>query len=125
MTRSLLAGLLLAALLIGCAGASASPSHTFGDVERVWCGAHPVAAVNAGVDLGIPPSRFVTHKAGVEQASLDGDAQRAQSLILQWVGQELTATDSDPHPDMKSMPSWEADAAADFERACIAAYEAR
>jgi hypothetical protein len=81
--------------------------------------------VNAGVDLAIPPSRFVTHKAAVEQASLDGDSQRAQSLILQWVGQEITATDSDPHPDMKSMPSWEADAAADFERACIAAYEAR
>lgn len=125
MTRPLLAWLVLAALLTGCAGLGASPSPTFGDVQRVWCGAHPVAAVNAGVDLAIPPSRFVTHKAGVEQASLDGDSQRAQSLILQWVGQEITATDSDPHPDMKSMPSWEADASADFTRACIAAYEAR
>jgi hypothetical protein len=125
MTRSLLTGFLLAVLLVGCGGGGGSSSSAFGDVQRVWCGAHPDAAVNAGVNLGIPPSRFVTHKAAVEQASLDGDAQRVQGLVLDWVGQEITATDSDPHRDLKSMPSWEADAASDFQRACLAAYGAR
>lgn len=124
VTRSLLAGLLFG-LLVGCAGPGTSSSPTFGDAHRVWCGAHPVTAVNAGADLGIPPSRFVLHKAGVEQATLDGDSQLAQSLMLRWVGEEITATDSDPHPDLRSMPSWEADDAAAFQRACVAAYEAR
>ena len=117
--------LLLATLLVGCAGVGAPAAPTLGDVQRVWCGAHPVAAVNAGADLGIPASRFVSHKAAVEQASLDRDSARAQSLILGWIGQEITATDSDPNPDIESMPSWEANAAADYQRACSAAYEAR
>jgi hypothetical protein len=116
--------LVLALLIAGCGSAASSPAPTFGDVQRVWCGAHPVAAVNAGTSLGVAPSRFVVHKAQVEQASLDGDSDKATSLILAWVGQEMTATDSDPHPNVESMPSWEADSAADMARACMAAWEA-
>lgn len=117
--------LLSVVLLAGCAGIGPSPSPTFGDVQRVWCDAHPVAVNNAGAALGIPPSRFVAHKAAVEQATLDGDQELATRLILNWVGQEITATDSDPHPDLKAMASWEADSATDFERACSAGFEAK
>jgi hypothetical protein len=111
---------ILAAVIAGC---SAAPA--LGDTERVWCGAHPGAVVHAGASLGISPSRFVIHKAGVEQAELDGNTNLATSLILQWVGSEMTATDADPHPNINSMPSWEADAPADFQRACLGAYGAR
>lgn len=119
MTR-IVAAAVLAAVLVACGGSAA-----FSDAQRVWCGAHPLVVVHAGGSLGIAPSRFVQHKAEVEQASLDGDQARVQSLILAWVGQEITATDSDPHPNVDSMPSWEADVPADFQRACVAAYEAR
>ena len=119
------AGLLSVVLLAGCAGIGATPAPTFGDVQRVWCDAHPMAVVNAGEALSIAPSRFVTHKAEVEQATLDGDQDLATSLILAWVGQEITATDSDPNPNMKAMQSWETDSASDFERACTAGFEAK
>ena len=120
MTRTVVVSAVLAAILAACGGSAA-----FSDTQRVWCGAHPAAVVQAGATLGIAPSRFVQHKAEVEQANLDGDQQRATSLILLWVGQEIAATDSDPHPKVNAMPSWEADAPADFQRACVAAYEAR
>lgn len=113
----------LAFAVLACSSPAPSPSLT--DVERVWCAAHPVDTVNAGVALGIGPSRFVSHKAAVEQATIDDDAERAQALILAWVGEQITATESDPHPDLASMPSWEVDAEGDFERSCLAAYEAR
>jgi hypothetical protein len=94
------------------------------DAHRVWCGAHPLAVVRAGESLGVAPSRFVRHKAEVEQAFLEGDTDRVQSLILEWVGQQMTASDTDPHPDVEAMPSWELEAQADFERACLAAFDA-
>jgi hypothetical protein len=94
-------------------------------VERVWCAAHPVDAVNAGVALGIGPSRFVSQKAAFEQATIDGDVERAQALILAWVREQITATESDPHHGLASMRSWEAEAQGEFERSCLAAYEAR
>lgn len=116
----MLASAILAAVLVGCGNPNA-----VSDTQRVWCSAHPVAVVTAGDALGVVPSRFVQHKAELEQATLDGDSARAESLILQWVASEMTATDSDPHANTKSMPSWEADAPADWQRACQAAYEAR
>jgi len=119
MTRTVVAAV-FAAMLVACGGAAA-----FSDAQRVWCGAHPLVVVHAGGSLGVAPSRFVQHKAEVEQASLDGDQARELSLILAWVAQEITATDSDPHPHVDSMPSWEADAPADFQRACVAADEAK
>ena len=119
MNRTIVSAV-LAVLLAACGGSAA-----FSDTQRVWCGSHPAAVVRAGASLGIAPSRFVQNKAEVEQASLDGDQERAQSLILQWVGQEIAATDSDPHPDLDALLSWEADAPADFQRACVASYEAR
>ncbi len=116
---------MLALVVVACGASGPTPAPTFGDVQRVWCGAHPVATVTAGGSLGVEPSRFVVHKAQVEQATLDGDSDKATSLILAWVGSEMTATDSDPHPNVDAMPSWEADSPADMQRACMAAWEAK
>lgn len=126
MIRSVLAGLALAVVLATC-GAGASAAPTFGDTTRVWCGAHPMAVVSAGHTLGIAPSKFVEEEAAIEQASLDGNQQLAQSLILQRVGRGVTAQagEMDPRMGTQSMPSWEIDSAADFARACLAAYQAR
>ena len=126
--RRLAAAFTLLFATAACSGIGApapSPTHSIGDVQRVWCGAHPEAVVTAGQSLRIQPSRFVVHKAEVEQATLDGDSARAESLILQWVGQEITATDSDPHPDLTSMQSWEADSVGDWQRACVSAWGAK
>ncbi len=120
-TTRALAVLLLAILLVGCG--SSAPA-TFGDTQRVWCGAHPVAVVTAGGSLSVSPSRFVVHKAALEQASIDGDQQQVTSLQMQWLASEMTATDSDPHPNVNAMQSWELDAAADWQRACMAAWDA-
>jgi len=119
MFRVLAISLVLLVAACGNAGVS--------DTERVWCGAHPVAVVNAGVDLGIGPSQFVSQKAAIEQATLDGDQDLATRLLLAEVGQGITASaaDSDPHLGMNAMESWQADARANWERSCKAAYSAR
>jgi hypothetical protein len=117
------AALLGIALLVAACGQGPAPS--LGDGGRAWCGGHPIAVVNAGVGLGIGPSHFVSEKAGIEQATLDGDVQQAQRLLLQLerVAAEI-ATDTDPHPGLTSLAAWRADAPADFEKSCLAAYAA-
>lgn len=114
---------LLAVLLVAC-GAS---GPTLGDVQRVWCGAHPEAVVTAGTDLGIPAPEAVRWKAELEQAYIDGGDDAVTSLILQRVAQSITGDNgqpTDPHPSMKAMQSWETDSSADWQRACMAAWEA-
>ncbi len=129
MRRALGALTIVAVILAACsapgAGAASAPTGVSADVLRVWCAAHPNAVVNAGAALGIQPSRFVVHKAAVEQAHLDGNAQLAQQLLLSWIGQQVAATDSDPHPNVDSMPSWELDSPGDWLRSCTAAYAAK
>lgn len=112
------------AVLLGACGTSAPD---FGDAQRVWCGGHTEAVITAGTSLGIEPSAAIQYKAEVEQAQLDGDQGRVTSLVLQRVGAAITATEDlmpDAHPDMKAMQSWEADNAAEWQRACAAAWEA-
>ena len=117
------AGLVFVAVLVAACGQAPAPS--LGEGGRTWCGGHPIAVVNAGVGLGIGPSHFVSEKAGIEQATLDGDVQQAQRLLLQLerVAAEV-ATDIDPHPGLTSLAAWRADAPADFEKSCLAAYAA-
>ena len=117
------AALLGIVFLVAACGQGPAPS--LGEGGRTWCGGHPIAVVNAGVGLGIGPSHFVSEKAGIEQATLDGDVQQAQRLLLQLerVAAEI-ATDTDPHPGLTSLAAWRADAPADFEKSCLAAYAA-
>jgi hypothetical protein len=119
-----LATLLALASLVAACGLGRAPS--LDDGGKAWCYGHPIAVVDAGVGLGIAPSHFVSEKAGIEQATLDGDVQQAQRLLLQLerVAAEV-ATDADPHPGLTSLAAWRVDAPADFERSCLAAYGTR
>jgi hypothetical protein len=119
--RSLPATLLACASLVAACGLGAAPS--LGDNQRGWCTGHPAAVVNAGVRLGIGPTHFVSEKAGIEQATLDGDVLQAQrlSLRLERLAAQV-AVEADPHPGLTSLAAWQADAPADFERSCLDAY---
>jgi hypothetical protein len=81
MLRRVLLSAVVAAIFAGCSGPVASPLSSSRDAQRVWCGSHPVATINAAVSIGIGPSRL-SHKAGIEQARLDGDPDRAVSNTL-------------------------------------------
>ena len=89
------------------------------DDTRFWCGGHPIAVVRTGDFLGIPPSRFIRHKAEVEEAALALDWGRAMSIVKEWIVRE-GAVDGDPHPGWGSMLSWETEAPATFGIACAA-----
>ena len=111
-------------LVLTVAACGGSPAVS--DVQRVWCSAHPAAVVGAGDSLGVGPSTYVREKAAIEQASLDGNTALVTSLILQRVGNALVgATSPDPHPQMGSMPWWEAEAPGNWQRSCLASYGAK
>ena len=89
------------------------------DDTRLWCGVRPSTVVRTGDVLGLPASRFVRHKAEVEEAALVFDWARARELEDDWITRQ-GAVDGDPHPGWGSMLSWETEAPGQFALACAA-----